>query len=99
MGKVIWTEKASLHLKAIHQYISRDSLLYATRFIKSLISHTLVLENLPLAGRVVPEFNDSRIRELIYREYRLVYRVEKNKNVTMLTVIQGNKLLEDLYEK
>jgi Txe/YoeB family toxin of Txe-Axe toxin-antitoxin module len=54
---------------------------------------------MPFAGRIVPEFNDNIMRELIYREYRLVYRVQENKNITMLTVVQGNKLLEDLYDK
>jgi toxin ParE1/3/4 len=99
MGKVIWSEKASANLEAIHQYIARDSLLYATRFIKTLISHPQFLQNMPFAGRIVPEFNDPKIRELIFRNYRLVYLVEANKDVTMLAVVQGNKLLEDLYEK
>ena len=99
MGKIIWSEKAAANLEAIHRYIARDSRLYAQRFIKNIISHPIILESMPFAGRIVPEFNEPKIRELIYREYRLVYRVEENQNITILTVIQGNKLLEDLYNK
>jgi hypothetical protein len=29
----------------------------------------------PSAGRVVPEFGDPKIREILWRNYRLVYRL------------------------
>ena len=56
MGKVIWTEKASAHLKAIHDYIAEDSSVYAIRFVKALVQATAKLEAFPMAGRLVPEF-------------------------------------------
>ncbi|MFM7578396.1 MAG: type II toxin-antitoxin system RelE/ParE family toxin [Microcystaceae cyanobacterium] len=31
----------------------------------------------PFRGRVVPEFNDVNIRQLILRPYRIIYRVEE----------------------
>jgi plasmid stabilization system protein ParE len=47
MVKIKWTEKASGDLEAIHKYIARDSKVYASRFIKSLISATIKLETMP----------------------------------------------------
>jgi plasmid stabilization system protein ParE len=29
---------------------------------------------MPLSGRIVPEFSDPRYREIIYGNYRIVYR-------------------------
>ena len=68
MGKVIWTEKASAHLKAIHDYIAEDSPAYAIRFAKALVKATIKLEAFPMAGRLVPEFEQTslNLREVIY---------------------------------
>jgi toxin ParE1/3/4 len=95
MGKIIWTEKAASHLEAIHEYISRDSIVYANRFIKTLISKTQILKTFPNSGRVLPELQDETIREIIYQNYRIVYRVSKHDAVTILAVIQGNMLFEN----
>ncbi len=78
MGKIKWTEKASNNLQAIHDYIAKDSIVYATRFIKSLIKTTAKLETLPHCGRVVPELEGYNFREVIYQNYRIVYRVVGN---------------------
>lgn len=75
MGQITWTEKASTNLKAIHDYIAKDSRIYATRFVKSLIGATLKLEDMPECGRVVPELKSYGFREVIYHNYRIVYRV------------------------
>ena len=90
MGKVRWTEKASKNLQAIHDFISRDSKSYAHRFIKSLIKRTIRLEMLPYSGRIVPELESVGLREVIYRNYRIVYRVERgNEDIEILAVVHG----------
>jgi toxin ParE1/3/4 len=76
VGKVIWTEKASAHLKAIHDYIAEDSSVYAIRFVKAFQT-TAKLEAFPMAGRLVPEFEGTSInlREVIYQGYRIILQV------------------------
>ena len=56
MVKIVWTEFAIEDLKSIHEYISKDSKVYADRFIEKLISRVDKLENNPHSGRIVPEF-------------------------------------------
>jgi toxin ParE1/3/4 len=81
MGKITWTEKASRNLHDIYEYISRDSEIYAARFVKSLIKSPKRLKDMPYSGRIVPEFENENFREVIYRNYRIVYRlVGKNKD-------------------
>lgn len=89
MGKIKWTEKASTHLQTIHDYIARESKTYATRFIKSLIKATLKLEMMPYCGRIVPELEDYGFREVVYRNYRIIYRITGNEVVEILAVIHG----------
>jgi plasmid stabilization system protein ParE len=95
VGKIIWTEKASAHLKAIHDYIAEDSSVYAIRFIKSLVNATAKLEVFPMAGRFVPEFEGTSVnlREVIYQGYRIIYRLTPDQN-EIITVSHGR---EDLF--
>lgn len=98
MGKIKWTERASRNLQDIHEYISRDSVIYATRFAKSLVKATKRLEDMPYSGRTVPEFDNDNFREVIYRNYRIVYRlVGKNKDVEILAVVHGARDIRNLF--
>lgn len=55
------------------------------------------LRTMPHRGRRVPELPDPAIRELILRNYRLVYRV-RGSAVEILTVFEAHRLFpaEDL---
>jgi len=75
MVNVTWTEIAIEDLSSIHQFISRDSKLYADRFIAKIIKRVDQLENFTKSGRVVPEFNNPDIRELIEANYRIIYKI------------------------
>ena len=41
-----------------------------------LISETDRLQEFPELGRIVPEYKNDFIREIIFRPYRIVYRVD-----------------------
>ena len=76
--KIIWSEFAVEDLKSIHDYISKDSKVYAGRFVEKIISRVNQLENNPQSGRVVPEFNIETLRELIEGNYRIIYKVNSD---------------------
>ncbi len=95
MVKLRWTEKASKNLQSIHEYIAKDSKIYAGRFTKSLILATRKLEKMPQCGRVVPELESHGFREVIYRNYRIVYRyLADRKEVQILAIIHGARDLQ-----
>jgi len=77
---------------AIHDYIAKDSKTYATRFIKSLIKASSKLEIMPRCGRIVPEFEIYGFREVIYKSYRIIYRIIDDDNVEILAVVHGEVL-------
>lgn len=54
------------------------------------------LEEFPRAGRVVPEVRRDTIRELIQGPYRIVYRVEVEDTVRILTVFRASRLFPRL---
>ena len=51
------------------------------------------LKILPKIGRIVPEYGDPKIREIIYMNYRIVYQIEE-RMVEIITIFHGSKLLK-----
>lgn len=91
---VTWSQEACENLVDIEEFIARDSLERAVRFVDALIDHAeaILVEN-PRSGRTVPEIgNNPDIRELIYRGYRVVYRLNGDL-IEILTVFEGHRLL------
>ncbi len=85
MAQINWTKKSLKDLRAINDYISLDSSFYATRFISILIERVDQLNEFPESGRIVPEKNSAEIRELIEGNYRIFYRIRKDK-ITILRI-------------
>lgn len=63
-------------LRDIVRYISLDSPERAVGFGQFLVSSTKRLADFPEMGRVVPEFDDPCIREIVVRSYRVIYRLD-----------------------
>ncbi|MCX6151528.1 MAG: type II toxin-antitoxin system RelE/ParE family toxin [Ignavibacteriales bacterium] len=91
--KLFWTIEALIRLQEIEEYISRDNPIAAIEFIDKLISVTETLVDNPEKGRVVPELSLEKIRELLHKNYRIVYLVKKN-SIDILTVFEGHQLLK-----
>ena len=85
MAQISWTKKSLKDLRAIYDYITLDSIFYATRFISKLIQRVDQLTEFPESGRIVPEKKDPEIRELIEGNYRIFYRLQKEK-ITILRI-------------
>jgi len=85
MAQISWTKKSLKDLRAVNDYISLDSSFYAARFISKLISRVDQLVEFPESGRMVPEKNVHEIRELIEGNYRIFYRLQKEK-ITILRI-------------
>ncbi|MGH7771218.1 MAG: type II toxin-antitoxin system RelE/ParE family toxin [Candidatus Binatia bacterium] len=74
--RLIWAPAARLDLKDLASYIASNNPTAARRFVRSLFQVVQRLPEFPESGRIVPEFNDAHIREVIRRPCRLVYRIK-----------------------
>lgn len=92
MVQIEWTERSLEDLNKIHDYIARDSKSYANLFIKKIYNAVQKLREFPNMGRIVPEVNISSVRELIFQNYRIVYRII-DEIVEIITVFHGSHLL------
>lgn len=93
MAEVRWTPQAADDLEAIAKFIEADSPYYASLFTMDVLVAVERLQTFPRSGRIVPEFNDPVIQEILLGNYRIVYRV-KNDTVEILTVYHGSRLLD-----
>jgi toxin ParE1/3/4 len=89
---VRWTDQAVGDLRAIREFIGRDSPRYGRLVAERLFDATERLQAFPLSGRVVPELGRDDLRELIVGEYRTVYRILPEV-VVLLTVFRSSRLL------
>lgn len=74
--QVALASSARRDLRAIVRYISWDSPERAVAFGQFLVASTKRLSAFTDMGRVVPEFDDPSIREIVVRSYRIIYRVD-----------------------
>lgn len=74
--KLRWHLEAVNDLEAICGYIAKDSLNYAILFGERIFSIAERISRFPLSGRIVPEYKQKDIREIIYGNYRIVYRIK-----------------------
>lgn len=69
MVKISWTPLAQNDLEEIEAYIAQDSQAYAIITVEKIFERTFILAKHPKSGRVVPEFENENIRELIEGNY------------------------------
>jgi plasmid stabilization system protein ParE len=73
--------------------VHRTGLLpYAAAFTARVNAAIDVLRRFPRSGRVVPEYDDESIREVIVGNYRVVYRL-RGQRVAIVAVSQGSRKL------
>ena len=88
MAEVTWHLEAAEDLAAAAAYIGRDSPTIAASFVRRIAMATRRLAEYPMLGRAVPELHDASFRELIFQNYRIVYRTIGG-NVAILGVIHA----------
>ena len=86
--KLFWTEPAIQDLRDLRDHISADSDYHAAYFIGSIITRAERLTTFPTMGRVVPEAQNENVREILYRSYRIIYRI-LGERVEVLAIIHG----------
>jgi len=91
--RVVWSPRALDDVDSVASYIARDSTAHASAVVAKIIRATRILHRFPLAGRIVPEFEDAALRERFVYSYRIIYRVQENV-VTIAAVIHGKRMLE-----
>ncbi len=87
MVKIVWTHNAYKDLNDIGNYIEEVSFpSRASKVLDTLIDSTSILQQFPLLGRMVPEYQHPDIREIIRINFRIVYRIVNSSRIDILSV-------------
>ncbi len=79
--RLTWAPSARLDLRELASYIAESRPAAAARFVRHVFDAVEHLADFPESGRIVPEFNDPAIREVICRPCRIVYRVKASERI------------------
>ena len=91
MSPIRWTDEAVEDLASIKAFIERDSPRYAQLIIERLIERAERIVEFPLAGRIVPELQRDDVREVIFRNYRIVYWLQAGAP-RLITIFHATRL-------
>ncbi|MCH8261701.1 MAG: type II toxin-antitoxin system RelE/ParE family toxin [Proteobacteria bacterium] len=91
--KILIADSALNDLKAIKEYYAEEGVPQTgDEFIIHIITHIETLIDNPEIGRIVPEFNEKNIRELIHSPFRIVY-LKEEKIIHVIRVWRSERLL------
>jgi plasmid stabilization system protein ParE len=79
--KLIWSPVSRDDLRGIVRFIASGNPQRAESFAYELMARTDTLQDHPEMGRSVPEHRNATVREIIFRPYRIVYRVDHARKV------------------
>ena len=73
-------------------YAEQGAVAAGERTLRRMLDSIRLLEDLPDLGRIVPEFGQSSLRELIRPPFRIVYRREAQ-GVSIVRIWRSERLL------
>ncbi len=98
MVQINWTDDAKLDLKNIFEFISKESEYYAELTVFNIISKTEILNNNVNIGKVIREKQNPLFRELLYKQYRIMYKVLGDQQVDILNIFHSSRNFESNFE-
>ncbi len=91
---VIFAESAILDLEEIRDYYLEQQVPDVGEcFLQEIITLIESLPTYPDRGRIVPEFNQPLLRELIHPPFRIVYR-RNNQKISIVRIWRSERLLK-----
>ncbi len=85
-----WSRRARADLKAIHDYIAKDSPTNAKAVVREILARAAALPETPRLGRRVPELDDPEIREVPVHSWRVIYQL-RGTTVFIVTLVNRRR--------
>jgi addiction module RelE/StbE family toxin len=85
-----WSARARADLKAIHDYIAKDSPTNAKTVVHEILARAATLPETPRIGRRVPELDDPDIREVPVHSWRVIYQL-RGETVFIVTLVHRRR--------
>jgi len=73
-------------------YLGRYSPQYSRLFALKVTESVDKLSKFPKIGRIVPEIENPKIRELLFKSYRIIYQI-KQEFIEIVSIFHGSRNL------
>ena len=91
--QIIFASPALDDLEKIEQYYKQEQVPeVGQQFVSAIIGHIETLAEHPDIGRIVPEFDEPMLREIIHAPFRIVY-LRASDAIQIVRVWRGERLL------
>ena len=93
MVTIDWSNQVFGDIDSTADYLAQYSKPFARAFVDKVFEKVDHLKTFPEMGRMVPEIGGPKVRELIYKQYRIVYQIVSNNHIRILTVQHSSQPL------
>lgn len=83
--RIVWSPTARRQAQAAVDYIALDRPQTSHEWLDGLVRRVELLRDLPEPGRVVREWHESSVREVLHEPYRVIYEVLEDR-IEILTL-------------
>ncbi len=90
--RIVWSPTARRSAAEAVDYIARDRPLATADWYDGLVRRIELLRDMPQQGRVVPEWYEESVREILWEPYRVIYEVFEDR-VEILTLSHSRQQL------
>jgi toxin ParE1/3/4 len=90
--KIKWSPLAVERLTSIINFISEDKPIAASKLSTTIFNTVEQLIDFPQSGRIVPELESTKYREILVKNYRVIYTIIEDV-VYILTIRHQLQLL------
>ena len=93
--RIHYTTRALSEIDEQVDYVARTSPTRASLFVDAIFRQIDLPKTHPRIGRVVPETGKEAVRELLFRQYRIIYHVISDAQINILTLQSGRRPLQN----
>lgn len=95
--RIEWSKTSLGDLRDMVRFIAKDDPRTAERFGERLIRRIEETALFPRTGRIVPEYRNETVREVVVTPYRLIYEIDDGRGVlNVLRIWHGARGEPDL---
>lgn len=96
MVKITWSKQAIEDIHRIQEYYSSFSVKFSVNLIDQIFEKESLIRDHPEIGRIVPEVNNKNIREIIFRNFRIVYAIFDLQRISILAIHESSRPLSSI---
>jgi plasmid stabilization system protein ParE len=86
MVKIKWSPQAVDDVSHIAEFYFKVSPGFAESLVTQIFAKEQLIASFPEIGRIVPELNNKSVREVIFKNYRIIYCIFDDSRISVLTV-------------